>query len=66
MKENIGAVADGNSGEIFLQDPFHRISSVCAPVGVAQNFHLVKPAVSSAVPALLLRVTTIHTQKSEM
>ena len=30
----IEAVAAGSSGEIFLQDPFHRSSSVCVPLGV--------------------------------
>ena len=29
MKGSIEAVVDGKSGEIFLQYPFHRISSVC-------------------------------------
>ena len=60
----IEAVADGSSGEIFLQDPFHRSSSVCVSLGVPWIYHVVKLAVSSLVWGLILRDTKLHVHSS--
>ena len=62
----IEAVVDGSSGEIFLRDPFQRSSSVCVPLGVPWNYHLVKLAVSSPVSGQILRVTKLCIHTSEM
>ena len=62
MKESIEAVVDGKSGEIFLQDPFHRISSVCVPLWGCIEL----PPGETSYKQTSMRVTILCIQKSDM